>query len=245
MQAHTALAKAELAEIMDELKRLAIVIGLAIGLGLFVGLLIPIGLTLFLGEWLFGSMGWGIVHGTLLSVALVVAAFGAYLGVPRSMIIGTFLAAVIVGILFGFVFGLNLSNELWRRIGDSAFTGLAPETRPLVVGVGIMAAIGGVLAFIGGLRAGIGTAIAALFLGAILGALLGAFSAITFGGQVGAALGVAVALLLWPVFIALVLSRRGVDFDAIKARLWPEVTIETTKETIEWVRERTPLGRKS
>ncbi len=245
VKAHVDLAKAELADIMDELKRLAVVIGLAIGLGLFVGLLIPIGTTLFLGEWLFGSMGWGIVHGTLLSIALVVAAFAAYLGLPRSAILGTFLGAVVVGVLVAIVFGLNLSNELWRRIGDSAFTALAPDTRPLVIGVGIMAAIVGVLGFIAGLRSGIGTAIALLFVGAIFGALLGAFSAITFGRQVGAALGVAVALLLWPILIAVVLSRRGVDFDAIYARLWPDVTIETTKETIEWVRERTPLGPKS
>jgi hypothetical protein len=40
-------------------------------------------------------------------------------------------------------------------------------------------------------------------------------------------------------------ARRGVDTDALKARFIPTATIETTKETIEWVREQTPLGRKS
>ena len=33
--------------------------------------------------------------------------------------------------------------------------------------------------------------------------------------------------------------------DSLKARFTPSQTIETTKETIEWVREQTPLGRKS
>ena len=77
IKSHTELAKAELAEIVDELKRLALVIGLALGLMLFVGMLIPIGLTLFFGEWLFGSMGWGILHGTEFSLALIVAAIAA------------------------------------------------------------------------------------------------------------------------------------------------------------------------
>ena len=37
-------------------------------------------------------------------------------------------------------------------------------------------------------------------------------------------------------------AREGIDMDVLKARFWPRETIETTKETIEWVRKRTPLG---
>jgi hypothetical protein len=40
-------------------------------------------------------------------------------------------------------------------------------------------------------------------------------------------------------------AREGIDGDALKARFWPDETITTTKETIEWVRERTPLGPRS
>ena len=37
----------------------------------------------------------------------------------------------------------------------------------------------------------------------------------------------------------------GIDSDAIREELTPRVTMETTRETIEWVRKQTPLGRKS
>ena len=38
---------------------------------------------------------------------------------------------------------------------------------------------------------------------------------------------------------------RGIDTDDLKSRYWPQETIDTTKETIEWVREQAPLGPKS
>ena len=41
------------------------------------------------------------------------------------------------------------------------------------------------------------------------------------------------------------IARGGFDSDALKDRFWPAKTIEATKETIEWVRERTPLSPKS
>lgn len=245
VRAHIDLAKAEFSEILDEVKRLAMVVGVAIGLLLFVGMLIPVGLTLFFGEWLFGSMGWGILHGTEFAIAVIAALALRYLGLSARAMLGALVVAAIVGILFGLLFGLNLSNELWRRIGESVFPGLAPETRPLVVGTAVVAWIVGILAFVLGLRGGIGGAIGGLVVGAIIGALLGAFSAITFGPQVGAALGVAIALLLWPVLMAALLARRGINGEELKSRFYPDVTIETTKETIEWVRKRTPLGPKS
>jgi hypothetical protein len=39
--------------------------------------------------------------------------------------------------------------------------------------------------------------------------------------------------------------RHGIDMGKLKDRFVPVQTIETTKETIEWVREQMPLGRKS
>ena len=45
--------------------------------------------------------------------------------------------------------------------------------------------------------------------------------------------------------MGLEVSRRGVDAEALKARFLPRQTMDTTKETIEWVRAQTPLGRKS
>ena len=40
-------------------------------------------------------------------------------------------------------------------------------------------------------------------------------------------------------------ARGGFDTDALKGRFWPARTIEATKETIEWARERMPLSRRS
>ena len=81
--------------------------------------------------------------------------------------------------------------------------------------------------------------------GAILGAIVGALSAVRFGVGPGAALGVALGLGTWAALAGLALARKGIDGEAMKARFWPSQTIETTKETIEWVRERTPLGPRS
>jgi hypothetical protein len=60
-----------------------------------------------------------------------------------------------------------------------------------------------------------------------------------------AALSVFVALVAWPIAAGFGVARHGIDTDALKARFYPTQTIETTKETIEWVRARTPLGPKS
>jgi len=56
---------------------------------------------------------------------------------------------------------------------------------------------------------------------------------------------VTVGLIAWPSTMGASLARTGVDTDALKQRFWPAATIDTTKETIEWVRARTPLGPRS
>ncbi len=71
LDAHISLLRAEL-EIAG--KELGIIVGLALG-ALFIAvlalILLYVGSFLFFGELLFGSMGWGIIHGTLLAVAFV------------------------------------------------------------------------------------------------------------------------------------------------------------------------------
>jgi hypothetical protein len=63
--------------------------------------------------------------------------------------------------------------------------------------------------------------------------------------QVGAALGVLVALIVWPILAGLDVMRTGVDGEALARKFTPEATIGLTKETIEWVRARMPLVPKS
>jgi hypothetical protein len=105
--------------------------------------------------------------------------------------------------------------------------------------------IGAVLGLLAGIRGGVYGALGGALAGAIVGALLGVLTAVALGPRVGAAVGVTVALLVWPASMGLAVWRQGIDGEQIKARFWPEATIETTKETIEWVRQRMPLGRGS
>ena len=245
-KAHITLAQAEFGEIANEIKRLAIGVGIAFVLLLFVGMLMPVGTTLFVGEWLFGSIGWGVLHGAELAIALAVAAVLGVLGATRGQIVGSFLLAVLVAVIVGVVLGLDLTNQGWTRFGDEVMNRFEPGVRPLVTAVVI---VGGVIAVVGLLAGlvsgGIGGAIGGLIGGAILGALIGAFTAIAWGPRPGAAAGVALGLIVWPAALGILVMRRGLDLQAIKNRLIPKETIETTRETIEWVRTQTPLGRKS
>ena len=81
--------------------------------------------------------------------------------------------------------------------------------------------------------------------GAILGIALGALTAAAPGPRVGAAIGVAAGLVAWSGLMAASLAGGGFDTDKLKDRFWPSRTIEVTKETIEWARERMPLKRTS
>jgi hypothetical protein len=243
LRAHVDLAKAELDEIKGEVARAAALGGLAFAVLLLLAFLLPIGGLLFLGEWIFGSIGWGLLHGTELLVAVAVL---AVLVAIRVRGLFTDLAlALVIGVVVALVLGPNLPNELWRRIGDSMALGDA-AWRPLATGTLVVTIIGGLVGLVLGARAGgAGAAIGGLIGGAILGALLGAFSAITFGWRVGVALGVAAALAAWPILMGVTVARSGVDTEALKARFWPQTTIDTTKETIEWAKARSPLGPKS
>ena len=174
VSAHLDLARAEASEIGGEIGRVALLAGAAFG-GLFiVGLLLPIGGLLYLSDWLLGSIGWGVLLGTIVLLEVAVVAVLVALGVQGSRIARDFLVALLTA--------------------------------------------------------------------AVVTILLLKFVA---GAQVSVALGLLTLFAAWPVLIGLDVGRTGIDTDALKARFFPTQTIETTKETIEWVRERTPLGRKS
>jgi len=245
--AHVELAKAEFGDIADAIKRAAILIGVAIGAAIFAAMLVAIGTPLFLGEWLFGSIGWGIPLGLLLMLAIAVASGVKALDTSRSWGIGrTLLLAALIGIVVGVVLGLDLTNRAWTAVGDAVAGNLDASYRPLVVAAASLAVVGGVLGLIGGAaRAGVGAGIGGLVGGAIGGALIGVLTAIATGPRVGAAIGVAVGLIVWVGLMGTDIARHGVDTEELKHRFTPERTIEVTKETIEWARERMPLTRKS
>ena len=247
-----ALARAELEDILAEVKKVAALIGVAIALVVFAAILLGVGTSLFLGEWLFGSMGWGILQDTELLIALALVCVLVALDVPVRASSRGFVIAGLVGAAIAVV-RARVANRLWEAIGVAVAPALDPATRPLVVGTAAGAALGAIVGLLGGTETGggrsiggiIGSAIGWTILGALAGAALGAFSAITFSWQVAVALGIAVALGVWVALCVLEVVRGGVDFEAWGRKFYPSQSIDSAKETIEWVRERTPLGPKS
>lgn len=240
---HVDLARTELTEIAERAKAAALLVAIAIALLLFAAILGSVGTALFIGEWLFGSIGWGVLHGVLFCMALVVVLLLGALEIPRRHLATSLVGALALGIVAAVVLGLAWPNQLFARVGDSLIPGVDPGVRPLVAGLALVALVIGVLGFLAGARVGgAGGAVGGLVGGAVVGALVGAFLAISFSPRVGIALGTCATLIAWPALAAPAL--RSYDWGVLKARYWPGTTIETTKETIEWVRARTPLGRK-
>jgi hypothetical protein len=246
-RAHVALARAELGEIASEGKRVGILAGIALGFLFFAGLLLPVGLTLFLGEWIFGSIGWGLLLGLELAIGGALILVFAALYVPGERIGARFLAALLLGVVVAVLLALDLPHRAFTSLGTSILPSMDSGPRPLVVGAIVGVVVGAVLGIVLGLarrRGAAGTLGTAVAL-AILGLLVGAILAIDFSPAVAIAIGLAVALALWPALVGIDTYRRGLDIDALKQRFYPRLTIETTKETIEWVRKQRPLGPKS
>ena len=237
--AHVDLAKAELAVILADVKQIAALAGMALALLLYVLVLVPVGMALFLGEWIFGSMGWGILHGTLFSIATAVILVLIALRVSRAYLAGTLILAALAGLAVAVVLGLALPNAAYAAIAESVAPGLDAGVAALFVGVAIWGAIVGLVGLVAGARSsGVGGALGGFFVGAIVGALFGAFTAITFDPEVGAALGVAVTLVAWPALATLRL--RDYDWEALKQRFTPQASIDAAMETKAYVEARMP-----
>ena len=247
LQAHIDLAKAEAADIAGAVGRMVGLFAVAFVMVLLVAMLFLVGGLLFLGEWLFGSIGWGVLLGSLLLLDIALSCVLLALDVSAKRVGGAFVVAAIIGIVVGVVMALDLTHRGWTALGDSIAPQFDPNTRAVLLAMGITAAIFGLLGLLSGLRArsGMGGAIGRLVAGALLGAFLGGLTVISIPGTVGAALGVLVALIAWPVLAGRDVMRTGIDGEALKKKFTPEATIELTKETIEWVRARTPLVPKS
>jgi Putative Actinobacterial Holin-X, holin superfamily III len=250
LTAHIDLAKAEMADIAGSVGRMVGLFAGAFVLMLFAATLFAIGGLLFLGEWLFGSIGWGALLGTLLLIDLALVAVLMALDVSGKRIGSGFLIAVVIGVVVGLVLGLDLTHRGWQAFASAIVAGTAAEGLVMPIAVGTVGGIGALLGLIMGIRAGgrdgvVGRALAGAIGGLILGAILGLVGSIPIGAQVGAAIGVFVALIAWPIVAGRDLARSGVDGDALKKKFTPEASIELGKETIEWVRARTPLVPKS
>jgi hypothetical protein len=232
--AHIDLAKAEFSEIGGEIKRAAALGGAALLLLFFTGGLVVIGLILYLGEAIFGSIGWGVLDGTELLLGIAALLVLAIVDLSWGRVLSAFVVALGVGLV---VAALLLVD--WGRVGRD--TAVPQWVFPMIAGLVVLGLLGALL----GSPFGRGPAFGAGFVGAVSGALLGLLAAVNTGPRVAAAMGVAALLLFWPCVAAYLVFRHGVDRDKLRARFVPEKTIETTKETIEWVREQLPLKQKS
>ncbi|HUG28891.1 MAG TPA: phage holin family protein [Candidatus Limnocylindria bacterium] len=245
LTAHIDLAKAEMADIAGAVGRMVGLFAGAFVLVLFAVTLLAIGGLLFLGEWLFGSIGWGVLLGTVLLIDLALMAMLLALDVKGGRIGVSFLLAVVVGVFVGVIMALDLTHRGWTSLGDQVAAQFDPNTRAVLLAAGASALVLGLLGFATGVRHGLGHALGRLLVWAVIGVLVGLLTVISIPPTVGAALGVLVALVVWPILAGLDLARSGVDGETLKKKFTPEATISLTKETIEWVRARTPLVPKS
>jgi len=242
--AHIDLAKAEATAIAGEVGRVAVTGFAAFMLVVFAIFLAIIGVSMFIGEAVLGSLGWGVLHGVELFLSLAIAAVLLALGVSARRIIGALVVAIVVGIVVGVVLALNLLNQLYATIGDQLGVAVATGYRPLVVGVILVGLLGLILGIIVAVRmnASAGGRFVAIAGLTVAGVALGAFTAITFKPEVGAGIGIAVGYLTWMALMGVDVSRTGIDVEALKDRFIPNQTIDTGKETLEWLQKRMPPG---
>ncbi len=143
--AHVELAKAELGEVLEEVKRVSILGGIAIGAAIAAGLLVTVGTPLFLGEWIFGSIGWGLLHGLLVLAAVAVAAITMALDGGPAAVGRGFVVGLIAGVLVGLLLGAGVTNRAWALVGDSLLPLSDPGPRPLAAALVVLPAAAAVL----------------------------------------------------------------------------------------------------
>ena len=241
--AHLDLAKAEASAIGGEAGKVAAFIGVAFVSVLFVAIFAVVGTSLFLGEWVLGSLGWGVLHGILLLLAIAIACGLAAAGVSPRRLIGALVVGVIVGFIVGALMALQIPNQAYTQIGQNVLPNVEPGVRPLVVGAAIFGIIGLIVGIIVAVRGqGGGLRVASFISAVLLGLIIGAISATTLGPQVGAGIGIAVGYVTWIFLMILDVSRTGIDIEAFKARFMPTQTIETSKETLAWLQSKMPPG---
>ena len=222
-----------------------------------VVILLVLGTSMFLGEWLFGSIGWGVLHGSLFFVGLALTAVMVALAFSPTRLFLWYLLAFVIGILASLIFGFDILNQAYGAIGNALLPGVDAANRPLVTGmllVGLIALVIGLVLFFrmgggGTIRESPGKGIVLLVLTVLVsflyGAVIGAFTSITFAWRPAFGLGLSIAYLLWIVFLIGDLFRIGIDDEALKERFYPARTIDTTKETFEWLQKRMPRENES
>jgi len=234
-QSHVDLFKAELSEIVSQLKLISAQAGCALAILLMTGTLLYVGGFLFLGEWLFGSIGWGLAHGVLFGVAMAVVLGMAIIGATRRVAFGSLFLAVLVTIGVALLCG---SNVAYNAASDIATQVAFPFDSTASVALLAGAVIGAILfALMLARLAGRAGFIGGLLIGAVVGMVIGwliAASPWTWPPAIGFA--ITLGLISWPIF-DVVLALPGLDPAARFEKLYPRESIEAAKETRAWLEE--------
>lgn len=233
--AHVALFRAEVDQIVGELKVLATLAGIALGIAFMTGVLVWVGGFLFLGEWLFGSIGWGLAHGLLFGLGLIVALVLAMVGGSRRRAVLSFVLVVVIVVVVALLCGLNVANNAAASVASNLVSPLnSPGVVALLGGIIVGALLFAVLlAFVGGLRGAIG--------GLFLGAFLGIFGGWLIGGApwtwppaVGFA--ITIGLIAWPI-LNVIFNWSSLDPAERFSRLYPRQSIDAANDTKAWLEE--------
>ena len=245
VRAHLALVRAELGAAGREL---ALILGLAavlLVLALLALILLWVGGWLFLGEWLFGSLGWGVVHGTLVTVVICTPIALELAGGSPRVFARAALPALLVGVVVGLLLGTGVLPTAAEAAGDvvASAVGMDPGPFPAIVAMlaGALAGLIGALVALRGPGRGRG-ALAGALIGVVVALIL---AVVRVGAQPAAAIGVSVLLVTWVALGAVFAVRQGVDPTARYDRLVPRATIAAMEETRAWAEaELTRIRRK-
>lgn len=243
VDAHLALLRAELAVIGEQIKQIAAFVGGIVVLALYAISLLAIGGTLFLGEWIFGSIGWGVLHGVLLAVGIIVALALMIIDAPRPLISRPLIWGLVAAVGVTLVLGLNVPRNLSEWVAGIVIANVAPtldpQYAPAVVAMVFFAVVIGIVGLIVGARGqGALGAVSGLIVGALLGALIGIlFGGLVFGWRVAAAIGLTVGLIAWIALMGWRASKANLDPQARFEKLWPRETYETALETKTWLEQ--------
>jgi hypothetical protein len=233
VSAHVALLKAEISEIAGQIGKMATIGGIVFALLLTMFNMLYIGGFLFMGEWLFGSMGWGLAQGVLFAISLSVVLVLLMVGASVARALVSVLIAIVLFVLLAVVLGTNIAYDTAKAVGANL-----PFPINSAPAVGSLAGlvIGGLLfAILLGRAFGRGGFIGGLVVGGLLGFI--------FGLPVGSApwtwppawgFAFCLGLLLWPL-INFSLAWPALDVGAYFSRLYPKQTLETVTETREWL----------
>jgi hypothetical protein len=244
--AHVDLAKAEMGEIADEIKVIAILGGILFGLALLLVDLLFVGTWLFVGEWLFGSLGWGLLHGTLATVGVMTAVGLALVGATMRPALLGFVVAVVVTIVLSLLFASNVLRNTSEYVASQlalSVTIVDPVAVPGALAGGIL--LGLLLLIVGwrggGTRTGVVGLVAGFVLGVILGAVLGGWRWQT---HTAIAFSIAVGLMIWMIAAVALALREGIDPAKRFSRLKPSRTMATVNETRGWMQQQWARQRK-